>query len=138
MAGSRDGQGVSGYRLSEAMDDVADLVALLPPPAIAEAACPEATDMEVADLVLVLPPRGGGNRECIPWHQRSESLLEYARKRKRIKRLEREVGDVQCQKQLVIEALHDLQMLVLGVSRRLGQVHARVTPEAMADDIHTC
>ena len=33
------------------------------------------------------------------------------------------------------EALHDLQMLVPGVSRRLGQVHARVTPEAMADGV---
>jgi hypothetical protein len=89
--------------------------------------------MDVADLMLVLQPRGGGSRDCIPWHQRSESLLEYARKRKRIKRLEREVGDVQCQKQLATEALHDLQMLVPGVSRRLGQVHVRGTPEAMAD-----
>ena len=121
--------------MSEAMDDAA-LVAFLSPPAIAEAAGPEATDMEVADLMLVLQPRGSSSRDCIPWHRRSESLLEYARKCNRIKRLEREVGDVQCQKQLVAEALHDLQMLVPGVSRRLGQVHARVTPEAMADGIH--
>ena len=81
--------------MSEAMDD-ADLVAFLSPPAIAEAACPEATDMEVADFMLVLQPRGGGSRDCIPWHRRYERLLAYARKCKRVKRLDREVGDVQC------------------------------------------
>ena len=90
-------------------------------------------DMDVVDLMVALQPRR--ERACIPWQQRSESLLQYARQCKLAKALEREAGDQRDQKQLVAEGFNQLQMLVPGVARTFGQVHVRRTRADMAEGI---